>query len=76
MDLKTVKEAIQSAKDYYHEREIFQEKFGFGEKPALITIHFVHYTHYPYNLRVFLDLFRGRCSPASLILPRREKQAV
>lgn len=38
MDLKTVREAIQSVRDYYSEREIFQEKFGFGKKPALIII--------------------------------------
>ncbi len=38
MTLKAVQEAIQSVRNYYNEREIFQEKCGFGKKPALIII--------------------------------------
>ncbi len=38
MDLKAVQEAIQSVRDYYDERGIFQKKCGFGKKPALVII--------------------------------------
>ena len=38
MNLTAVQEAIQSVRDYYNERGIFQKKFGFGKKPALIII--------------------------------------
>ena len=38
MNLTAVQEAIQSVRDYYNERGIFQKKSGFGKKPALIII--------------------------------------
>ena len=38
MDLSAVQEAIQSVRDYYNEHGIFQEKSGFGKKPALVVI--------------------------------------
>ena len=38
MDLETVREAIQSVRDYYDQHGIFLRKFGFGKKPALIVI--------------------------------------
>ncbi|GAI45143.1 unnamed protein product, partial [marine sediment metagenome] len=36
--MTTVQEAIQSVRDYYNERGIFQKKWGFGRKPALVII--------------------------------------
>ena len=38
MHSKALHEVIQSVKDYYDEHGIFLQKFGFGEKPALIVI--------------------------------------
>jgi len=36
--MTAVQEAIQSVRDYYNERGIFQEKCGFGKKPALVIV--------------------------------------
>jgi nicotinamidase-related amidase len=35
-------EAMQSADDYYKQRGIFQDRFGFGKKPAIIVVDFAN----------------------------------
>ena len=38
MDSKALQDIMQSVRDYYDEHGIFLQKFGYGEKPALIVI--------------------------------------
>ena len=38
VDMGKVHEVVQSVRDYYEEHEIFLNKVGFGEKPALVII--------------------------------------
>ena len=35
-------EAMQSADEYYKQRGIFQDRFGFGERPAIIVVDFAY----------------------------------
>ena len=35
-------ETMKAVDDYYKERNIFQENFGFGEKPAIVVIDFAY----------------------------------
>ena len=34
---QTLAEAMQSIDEYYKERGIFQDRFGFGKKPAIVV---------------------------------------
>ena len=34
--------ALQSIEEYYRERGIFQDRFGFGEKPAIVVVDFAY----------------------------------
>ena len=38
MDTRTVRQVIQSVRDYYQECGIFMNEFGFGQRPAMIVI--------------------------------------
>ena len=38
MDLKLIKEAIQSVRNFYEEQGIFMKQFGYGRSPALLII--------------------------------------
>ena len=38
MDLDRIKEAIDSVRDFYESQGIFMQKFGYGNRPALIII--------------------------------------
>ena len=35
-------EALQTIDDYYKERGIFQDRFGFGERPAIVVVDFAY----------------------------------
>src|SRR4051812_34739755 len=34
--------AIRAVDEYYRERGIFQDRFGFGERPAIVVVDFAH----------------------------------
>ena len=35
-------DAMQETDDYYRQRNIFQDRFGFGEKPAIVVVDFAY----------------------------------
>ena len=39
---EALREAIQSVDLYYKERGIFQDRFGFGERPAIVVVDFAY----------------------------------
>jgi len=39
---QTLAEAMQSIDEYYKERGIFQDRFGFGKKPAVVVVDFAN----------------------------------
>jgi nicotinamidase-related amidase len=40
--LRQLNEAMQVVDDYYRQRNIFQDRFGFGDKPAIVVVDFAY----------------------------------
>ena len=74
--LRQLHEAMQVVDGYYRQRNIFQDRFGFGDKPAIVVVDFAYgWTDDAYaggsrrldepveNTRILLDAARGKSVP-------------
>src|SRR5262245_50076171 len=79
-DFPTLEAAMQSVDAYYKERGIFQDRFGFGKKAAVVVVDFAYgWTDDAYaggsrrldapveNTRRLLDVIRARRLPVPIV---------